>query len=227
MSNKLNIVEKVVEEVLIDLMTERVMSEQGVSTGVHASSSGALPASPSTGRGGPSRPPSERRSKLGNDFATMNMIPSILPKYILPLSGTVKRDTVPRDFEYALVTAYLLKGVRAVRADQDKLRALKFSDFNLGDRKFYSMLAQHKYLTITKGRNPKIVPQQWTHNLAQSTLLDVMKIPHFGRHQEVNVCIGLLLSCYHRGYLWLDCHITVDLILINRIIGLSMQGLDP
>jgi hypothetical protein len=60
MSNELSAAEKIVEEVLIDLMAERVMSECGMSTGVQASSSGVLPASPSTARAGPSRPPSER-----------------------------------------------------------------------------------------------------------------------------------------------------------------------
>jgi hypothetical protein len=134
---------------------------------------------------------------------------------------------VPRDFEYTLVTAYLPKEVRAVRADQDKLAALKFSDFNLGDRKVYNMLTPHKYLTRTKGKNSNITPQSWTQNLAQSTLLNVMKIPHFGRHQEVNACVKLLLSCYHGGYLWLNHHITVDPTLINQITGLSMQGPDP
>jgi hypothetical protein len=94
------------------------------------------------------------------------MIPSILPKYIPPLRETVNQDIVPRDFDYAVVTVYLPKGVRVVHADQEKLTTLKFSDFNLGDRKVYSMLSPHKYLTITKGNNPKIVPQQWTHNLA-------------------------------------------------------------
>ena len=130
-----------------------------MSIGVQASSLGALPASPSTARAGPSLPPSERQPKLENDFATVKMIPSILPKYIPPLSGIVNRDTVPRDFDYDLVTAYLPKGVCTVHADQDKLTALKFSDFNLGDHNIYNMLALHKYLTITKGRNPKIVPQ--------------------------------------------------------------------
>jgi hypothetical protein len=101
---------------------------------------------------------------------------------------------VPRDFEYSLVTTYLLKGIRIVRINQDKIAALKFSDFNLGKRKVYSMLAPHKYLTRTKGKNSKIIPQYWTMNLAQSTLLNVMKIPHFGRHQEVNACVKLLLS---------------------------------
>ena len=96
----------------------------------------------------------------------MKMIPSILPKYIPLLSNIVNRDTIPRDFDYDLVTVYLPKGVRAVRVDQDKLTTLKFSDFNLGDHKVYSMIALNKYLTITKGRNPNIVTQQWTHNLA-------------------------------------------------------------
>jgi hypothetical protein len=50
------------------------------------------------------------------------------------------------------------KGVHVVHADQDKLTALKFSDFNLGDRKVYNMLALHKYLTRTKGKNSKIIP---------------------------------------------------------------------
>jgi hypothetical protein len=36
----------------------------------------------------------------------------------------------------------------------------------------------------------------------------------------------MLLLCYHGGYLCLDRRITVDLTLIHRIIGLSMQGPD-
>ena len=63
-------------------------------------------------------------------------------------------------------------------------------------------------------------------NLAQSTLLNVMKIANFGRNQEVNACVKLLLSCYHDGYIWLDRRITVDPTLIHRITRLSMQGPD-
>ena len=54
-----------------------------------------------------------------------------------------------------------------------------------------------------------------------------MKIPHFERHQEVNACVKVFLSCYHGRYLWLKHCIIVDLILINQITGLSMQGPDP
>jgi hypothetical protein len=65
---------------------------------------------------------------------------------------------VPREFEYALVSAYLPKGIRAVWVDQEKIAAFKFSNFNLSDKKVYNMLSPHTYLTKTKGKNLKIVP---------------------------------------------------------------------
>jgi hypothetical protein len=48
MSDELSVAEKVVEEVLIDLMAERFMSERRMSTGVQASSMEGVHASPST-----------------------------------------------------------------------------------------------------------------------------------------------------------------------------------
>jgi hypothetical protein len=74
----------------------------------------------------------------------------------------------------------------------------------------------------TKRKNSKHIPHEWTMNLMQSTFLNVMKISHFDRHQEVNACVKLLLASYHRGYMWLDRRITVDMMLINRITELSM-----
>ena len=203
-------------------MTERVMSERGMSIGVQASSMRWVQASLSTARAGTSRVGVERRTKHKNDIANTKIVPSILPTYIPPLGGAINRDSVPRDFEYTLVTTYLLKGVRTYRIDQDKITMLKFCDFNLGDHKVYNMLALYKYLKRTKGKNLKLIPQQWMMNLTQSTLLNVMKIPHFGRHQEVNACVKLLLESYHGGYLWLDHRITIDPVLINRITGLSL-----
>jgi hypothetical protein len=157
----------------------------------------------------------------------VNLILTILPDYILPLASVVSRDSVPRDFDYTLVTVYLPKGIHAVRTQQDNIATLKFSDFNLGDCKNHIMLSPHRYLTRTKGKNSRIIPQPWTMNLAQSTILNVMKIPHFGRHMEVNACVNLLLLCYHGNYIWLDICITVDPTLIHRITGLSMQGPNP
>jgi hypothetical protein len=165
MSKALSTAEKVVEEVLINLMTDRVMSERALSTGVQASSTRGLQTSPFTARAGPSRLVDEKQTKHRDHIANAKLILSILPAYLPPLSGAINHDSVPHEFEYALITVYLPKEVRAVHVDQDKLTALKFSDFNLGDRKVYSMIASHKYLTQTKGKNSKIIAQSWTQNL--------------------------------------------------------------
>ena len=82
-------------------------------------------------------------------------------------------------------------------------------------------------MTKTKGKKSKIIPQLWNMDIVRSTILNVMKIPHFRRHQEVNVCVKLLLSFFHGGYMWLERCITVDPALIHRISRLSMQRPDP
>jgi hypothetical protein len=104
-----------VKEVFIDLRTEKVMLEIRMSTGVQASSTGGVQASPSTCHGaGTSKIVTEMRMKHRDDIMNAKLIPSILLVYIPPLSGAVNRDSLPRDFEYVLVTAYLLKGVHIV-----------------------------------------------------------------------------------------------------------------
>jgi hypothetical protein len=152
MSNEFTELEESVTEVLLNLMTKRVMLERRMSNGVQASSTRVVQASPSISQAGTSRAGTKRRTKNKDDISNTKLVPSILPAYIPPLSGDINRDNVPRDFEFTLVTTYLLKGVHTYRTDQDKVIALRFCDFNLGDRKVYSMLALHKYLTRTRGR---------------------------------------------------------------------------
>jgi hypothetical protein len=74
---------------------------------------------------------------------------------------------------------------------------------------------------------PVTDPSSGLRSSCSPLILNVMKIPHFGRHQEVNAYVKILLSCYHGGYLWLDRHAIVDPMLIHLIIRLSMQGPDP
>jgi hypothetical protein len=104
---------------------------------------------------------------------------------------------------------------------------LDISDFNLGDHKNHGMLDPDKYLTKTKGMKLNIIPQPWTMDIARSTILNIMKITHFGRHREDNTCVKLTLYCFHGGYLWLEKCITIDLALIHWITRLSMQGPYP
>jgi hypothetical protein len=85
-----------------------------MSAGVQASSTRGLQASPSTARGsGPSRTTTEKRTKHHDDLVNVKLIPSIYLDYIHPwLDG--EYDSVPRDFDYTLITAYLPKGIRTV-----------------------------------------------------------------------------------------------------------------
>jgi hypothetical protein len=217
MSDELTVVEKFIEEFLIELMAKRVMS-----TAIQASSTQGVQASPSTARGSrPSRTADEKRTKHKDDLVNVNLIPSALPYYIPPLADTVNHDSVLRDFDYTVITAYLQKGIHVVRPQLERIPTLKISDYNLEDCKTYGMLVPHNYLTKMKGKRSNIIPQPWTMNIAQYTILNVMKIPHFGRHQEVNACVKIMFSCLHSSYLWLYGRITVDLALIHRITELS------
>jgi hypothetical protein len=126
---------------------------------------------------------------------TAKLISSVFPNYIPPLASAVSRDSVLRDFKYTLITTYLPKGIRVVGPHLGLIPDFKINAFNLGDRNNYVFLAPHKYLTNKILKKLKIVPQPWTKEIVKSTILNIMKIPHFGRHQEVNACIKLLLSC--------------------------------
>jgi hypothetical protein len=154
MSKELSTVEESMKEILIDLMTEKVMS-----VGVQASSTRGVQASPSTTRGSrPSRAVTEKRTKHRYDLANAKLLPSILPEYIPPLAGVVSHDSVPRDFDYTIITMYLSKGIHTVRPQLERIPTLNISDYNLGDRKSYGMLTPHKYLTKMKGKKTKIIP---------------------------------------------------------------------
>jgi hypothetical protein len=119
MSNEFNATKRVFKEVLIDLMTERVTS---MCTGVQASSTIGLQASPSTARGlRPCRPSVEKRTKHKDDLANVKLSPSIFPNYSPPLAGAVNHDSVPRYFEYAMVSAYLQRGY--TQLEQSRVRS--------------------------------------------------------------------------------------------------------
>jgi hypothetical protein len=153
-SNKISTEEKSIEDILIDLMVEKVMS-----AGIQASSTRGVQASSSTTRGyGPSIAPTKKQRKHRDDLENVKLIPSILPNYIPHLAGVVSCDSFLRDFDYTVITMYLQKGICAVRTQLERIPMLNISDYNLGDHKRYGMLAPHKYLTKTNGKKSKIIP---------------------------------------------------------------------
>jgi hypothetical protein len=153
MSGEPSTLEKFVEEILVEIMAERVMFVR-----IQALSTGGLQASPSTRRR--SSHATENRRKYHDDLANAKQISSVLLEYLWPLVGTVNRDSIPREFEYTLITVYIPR-IRIVGPQLGQIPALKNSDFNLGDRKSYTMLAPHRYLMKTTRKKSCIVSQSW------------------------------------------------------------------
>jgi hypothetical protein len=110
MLDELNAIEKSVEEVLINSMDKKVMS-----TGIQDSSMRGVQASPSIARrSGPSQAAAKKITKHRDNLVNENLITSILPEYSPPLANVVSHDSVLREFDYTLVTAYLQKEIRAI-----------------------------------------------------------------------------------------------------------------
>jgi hypothetical protein len=124
----------------------------------------------------------KKRSKHHDDLVNVKLIPLVLPDFIAPVAGVVSCDSIPRDFNYTLIIVYLSKGIHVVGLQLGHIMMLNINDFNLRDCKNYGMLAPHKYLTKTMGKKSKIIPQPWTMDIARTTILNLMKIPHFRRH---------------------------------------------
>jgi hypothetical protein len=157
MSDEQTELEKFIEEVLKKFMVDRAMYE-----GVKASSTRGLHASPSIAQcSSCDNVTTEKQSKHRDDLANVKQIPSILLDYIPPLTGTVNYNNVPQNFEYILITAYIPKGICVVGSQLGQIPSLKNNDFNLGDRKNYTMLTPHRYLTKTTSKKPHIVSQSW------------------------------------------------------------------
>jgi hypothetical protein len=168
------VLEKSVEEILVEIMAKIFMS-----VGLHALSTGGLQASPSTAHRS-SQPVTETQSKHHDDLANAKQISSVLSEYIPPLASTVTYDSMPRDFEYTLIIAYIPKGIRVVGPQLGHIPTLKNNNFNLRDQKNYAMLVPHRSLMKTIGKKSCIVSQLWIKDLAHSMILNVMNIPHFG-----------------------------------------------
>jgi hypothetical protein len=98
-------------------------------------------------------------------MANVKQIPSIFPDYIPPLAGAVNRTNIPRDFDYTLITVYILKEIYIVGSQLGHMLLMKNNEFNLGDRKNYAMLTSHRYLMKTTGKKPHLVYRPWIKEL--------------------------------------------------------------
>ena len=107
---------------------------------------------------------------------------------------------------------------------------LKYQDYNLLDHAKFPQFQVDQYMAMDVNPAMKVETltlQAWIASLQPSGLLNLLQISHFSRSNEINVVVKVLLSCVHRGHMWLDYRVNITIDLIHQITGLSKNGADP
>jgi len=101
--------------------------------------------------------------------------------------------------------------------------ALKYVDHDITKEKMFPELVPNKFLKKYISSETHMIatePHVWTMGLQKEGIMNHFDIPHFGKSQEINVCVKMFLSCVHGGYMWYDWTISIDTNLIVHITDL-------
>ena len=82
----------------------------------------------------------------------------------------------------------------------ERLHEIKFDDHDLTNLEAFPELAPELYLDTVHGADGvKVVPQSWVHGLAESRLLNLLKMPHFGHYNVTDWLARKFLAPIHYG----------------------------
>jgi hypothetical protein len=118
---------------------------------------------------------------------------------------------------YELVTTEILVGVIIDEDMLGNVPQLKYVDQNIIDKMKFPEIVSDNYLEMkidAKMYFPVVELKVWARGLEQASLLNLFDIPQFGRSEEINACVNMLLKYVHDGYFWLDRLISIDKYLI-------------
>lgn len=102
----------------------------------------------------------------------------------------------------------------------------KYNDHDLTDEKKFHHFKPDTYLKSEHDREVLLLVK-WAKPIQRSTILNALRLPHFGRNPEINAVVKVLLFRVHGGYLSMDSMISLGPHLIARLTRLSKQGIDP
>ena len=71
-----------------------------------------------------------------------------------------------------------------------------------------------------------VYAMEYARGLEQSSILNLLLMPHFGHSSPVGMYVKQLLVCFHGGYLWMNKPYEVTVDLISAITGLPKKGLN-
>ena len=73
---------------------------------------------------------------------------------------------------------------------------------------------------MVPGAQIQRIPQPWESGLANSGLLGLINMPHFGQLNEAHASVKQILVYFHGGMLWLNTFIPITVDLIATITDL-------
>jgi hypothetical protein len=104
---------------------------------------------------------------------------------------------------------------------------LKYFYHDVFDATNFPYLVAHSYLE-RKGEGPSGVPlldlAQWILELYNNDIMKLLDIPYFRRGKQINECVKQLLTRVHKGILWMDRPVPINVYLIVEITGIPMDG---
>jgi hypothetical protein len=100
---------------------------------------------------------------------------------------------------------YLLDAVVSMEDMLGKVPKLRYLDHDVCDTKKFPYLVEEAYLANTWEIGPLgkpiMEPTQWITWLYNFGIMNLLKIPHFGRCKNVGLCIKKFLAPVHGGIL--------------------------
>jgi hypothetical protein len=139
---------------------------------------------------------------------------SFLPVYIWTLQYEAPKIQLSSEARYPMPLPPMSEDVEEEGSLLGYVNDLKYQDYNLLDHIKFLQFQVDQYMVMTVNPATKVealTPQAWIASLQPSRLLNLLQIPHFGRSNEINVVVKVLLSCVHRGQLWLDCRVDITI----------------
>ena len=155
---------------------------------------------------------------------------SFLPAYVCPLRHGASKIQLSSKGRYPMPLPPMSEDIEEEGSLLGYVNELKYQAYNLLDHVKFPQFQVDQYMVMTMNPATKVealTPQAWIASLQPSRLLNLLQIPHFGQSNEINMVVKVLLSCMHRGHLWIDHGVDITIDLIHWIMGLSKTRVDP
>jgi len=126
---------------------------------------------------------------------------------------------------------FLPDAVSTVDDMMGKVPKLRYAGHDVSDATKFLELVEDNYLINTGEIGPLgwwvLDPAQWITWLYNLGITNILYILHFGRNKNVIIYIKYLVSWVHRGILWMEIPMKIDVALISKITGLSRVDAQP